>query len=239
MDNNERLRLLEAIRNRHSVRRYNANPITTDVAALLQSKIDQLNRTGNLHMQLVTDEPKGFGGIFAYGKFFGVRNYVVIAGRKDATFDERVGYYGEQLVLYAQTLGLNTCWAGLSYRKVPGTYTLAAGEQISCYIAIGYGETQGVAHRIRAVADVSNAGPDTPQWFLDGVNAALLAPTAINQQKFRFEYIAPKTASDKAKVMAQKGFSIIGYTKIDLGIAKCHFEIAAGTDNFEWMVSTT
>ena len=184
-------------------------------------------------MQLILNEPKAFQGTLAkYGKFRGVRNYVVVAGQKADDLDERVGYYGEQLVLFAQTLGLNTCWVGLSYSKVPGTYVLEDGEKIACYIAIGYGEKQGVGHKIKTVEQVSNASDTTPSWFKKGVEAALLAPTAVNQQKFSFEYVGMKNSHHQ--VRAKKGFSMIGYTKMDLGIAKYHFEVGAGKENFEW-----
>ncbi len=53
--------------------------------------------------------------------------------------------------LLAQTHGLNTCWTGLSYSKVPGTYELWSGEKIGCYIALGYGETQGAGHKVKAI----------------------------------------------------------------------------------------
>ena len=156
-----------------------------------------------------------------------------MAGKKSVELDERVGYYGEQLVLYAQTLGLNTCWVGLSYSKVPGTYVLDEGEKIACYIAIGYGETPGVGHKIKTVEQVSNASDITPSWFKKGVEAALLAPTAVNQQKFSFEYVGINNNSHQ--VLAKKGFSMIGYAQMDLGIAKCHFEIGAGKENFDWV----
>jgi nitroreductase len=168
-----------------------------------------------------------------YGKFRNVGNYIVMAGQKADDLDERVGYYGEQLVLLAQTLGLNTCWVGLSYSEVPGTYELSEDEKIACYIAIGYGETQGVSHKIKTIKQVSNASDITPSWFKKGVEAALLAPTAVNQQKFSFEHVGVK--NNCHQIRAKKGFSMIGYTKIDLGIAKYHFEIGAGEVNFEWI----
>lgn len=230
-----RQEMLKAIRERHSVRHYLETPIDVDTILLLNKKIKELNREGRLNMQLVTEEPKGFSGFFAYGQFSGVRNYVVVAGEKDDTLDERIGYYGEQLVLYAQLLVLNTCWAGLSYRKVKGTYQLASGEKIGCYIAIGYGKTQGTSHKIKKPQDVSNVSAETPGWFLDGVEAALLAPTAINQQKFSFEYEAPASPDAKARVAARPGFSVVGYTRMDLGIARLHFEIGANPANFTWL----
>ena len=226
--------LEEAIKARHSVRAYKAQPLTEDIVKVLEKEIEEQNRQGHLHIQLVKNEPKAFQGKLAkYGKFSNVTNYLVMAGQKAEDLDERIGYYGEHLVLLAQTLGLNTCWVGLSYSKIPGTYVLEEGEVIKAYIAIGYGETQGVGHKIKTVGKASNASDITPSWFRKGVEAALLAPTAVNQQKFFFEYI-PAKDSKPAQVIAKRSFSLIGYTRLDLGIAKYHFEVGAGKDNFEW-----
>ena len=224
----------EAIEARHSVRAYTGKPLAADVVEVLEEEIRELNEKGHLHMQLIRNETKAFQGKLAkYGKFRGVNDYIVIAGQKTDDLDERIGYYGEQLVLLAQTLGLNTCWVGLSYSKVPGTYVLEAGEVIKAYISIGYGETQGVSHKIKRVEQVSNANDLTPSWFRQGVEAALLAPTAVNQQKFFFEYV-PARDGKPVRVMAKRNFSLIGFTQMDLGIAKCHFEIGAGKEHFEW-----
>ena len=227
----------EAIEARHSVRAYKDQPLTKEVSKRLEEEIAVVNQKGNLHVQLIQNEPKAFQGTLAkYGKFRNVTSYLVMAGKKADDLDERIGYYGEHLVLLAQTLGLNTCWVGLSYSKVPGTYVLKEGEKIACYIAIGYGETQGVGHKIKTVEQVSsskNVSDITPSWFRKGVEAALLAPTAVNQQKFSFEYVG--MSNNRHQVRAKKGFSMIGYTQMDLGIAKYHFEIGAGKVNFEWV----
>ena len=224
----------EAIEARHSVRAYKDQPLSEEIVKVLEDEIVKLNHEGQLHIQLICNEPKAFQGTMAkYGKFRNANNYLVMAGKKSEDLDERVGYYGEHLVLLAQTLGLNTCWVGLSYSKVLGTYVLEEGEKIACYIAIGYGETQGVGHKIKTVEQVSNASDITPSWFKKGVEAALLAPTAVNQQKFSFEYVG--MSNNRHQVRAKKGFSMIGYTQMDLGIAKYHFEIGAGKVNFEWV----
>lgn len=225
--------LQEAISARHSVRKYLDKDIPADIVAVLQHRIVEYNSVGNLNIQLVLNEPKAFTGMLAYGKFSGVKNYLVMVGKKSKDLDERIGYYGEQLVLLAQTLGLNTCWAGLSYRKVPEAYNVGTDEKLACMIALGYGETQGVSHKIKTVEQISNVSNASPAWFKGGVEAALLAPTAVNQQKFSFEYVGMK--NDRHQVRAKKGFSMIGYTQMDLGIAKCHFEIGAGKENFEWV----
>ena len=225
--------LQEAITARHSVRKYIDKEIPADIVTALQDKIAEYNKVGNLNIQLVLNETRAFTGMLSYGSFSGVRNYFVMVGKKGADLDERVGYYGEQLVLLAQTLGLNTCWVGLSYRKVPEAYNVGKDEKLACMIALGYGETQGVSHKIKTIEQVSNASDLTPAWFKRGVEAALLAPTAVNQQKFSFEYVG--MSNNRHLVRAKKGFSMIGYTQMDLGIAKYHFEVGAGKVNFEWL----
>ena len=226
--------LEEAIKARHSVRNYKHQPLSEEVIDILQQKINECNSLGDLHIQLVTNEKKAFSGIMSYGVFSGVENYLIMAGRKAADLDERIGYYGEQIVLLAQTLGLNTCWVGLTYRKVNDTFKLYDGEKVACVIALGYGEDKYRTHKIKSREEVSNADDLTPVWFNKGVDAALLAPTAVNQQKFFFELILGKKEG-KMKVKASTSFSMLGYTKMDLGIAKYHFEIGAGKENFEWV----
>ena len=225
--------LQEAITARHSVRKYIDKEIPADIVTALQDKIAEYNKVGNLNIQLVLNETRAFTGMLSYGSFSGVRNYFVMVGKKGADLDERVGYYGEQLVLLAQTLGLNTCWVGLSYRKVPEAYNVGKDEKLACMIALGYGETQGVIHKIKTIEQVSNSSDLTPAWFKRGVEAALLAPTAVNQQKFSFEYVG--MSNNRHQVRAKKGISMIGYTQMDLGIAKFHFEIGAGKENFIWI----
>ena len=225
--------LIEAIQARHSVRRYREEPLSEEIRKTVQDKVEQVNRESGLHVQLIVNEPKAFSGPMAYGKFSGVTNYLVMAGKKADDLDEKVGYYGEKLVLFAQQIGLNTCWAGVSYSKVPGTYELAKGEKIACYIALGYGESAGCDHKRKSISEVSNAGAETPDWFNRGVEAALLAPTAVNQQKFYIEYVGVHEEG-LPEVRIKKGFSIVGYTRMDMGIAKLHFEIAASPQRFIW-----
>ena len=224
----------EAIEARHSARAYKDLPLSEEIVRLLEDELMKLNNEGQLHIQLICNEPKAFQGTMAkYGKFCNANNYLVMAGKRADDLDERIGYYGERLVLLAQTIGLNTCWVGLSYKKIPDTYVLEEGEVIKAYIAIGYGETQGSGHKIKTVEQVSNASDITPSWFKKGVEAALLAPTAVNQQKFSFEHVGVK--NNRHQIRAKNGFSMIGYTKMDLGIARYHFEIGAGEVNFDWV----
>lgn len=219
--------LQEAIVVRHSVRQYQEKAIEAPIIDRLNEEIALCNEAGRLHIQLVADEPQAFGGGMAkYGKFSGVGNYLAMVGPKGA--DEAIGYYGERIVLLAQTLGLNSCWVGLSFRKQPDRYSVAAGEKLYCVIALGYGATQGVQHPIKPVEKFVKVNGASPEWFRRGVEAALLAPTAVNQQKFEFELV------DDHTVAAHARFTFIGYGQLDLGIAKYHFEVAAGKENFSW-----
>lgn len=220
---------LEAIKARHSVRKYTDKPIETATIAGLRVAIENINAESGLNIQLVTEEPKAFAsGMWKYGQFSGVRNYFVMAGPKGKDAEETIGYYGEKLVLLSQTLGLNTCWVGLTYKKIPGTFTLRDGDIVHCVISLGYGTLSGVQHPQKPMENFYEAEGVPPRWFKDGMEAALLAPTAINQQKFKF------ILHDGNKVEAKTLFSMAGYTNIDLGIVKYHFEAAAGKENFEW-----
>lgn len=218
--------ILEAIKNRHAVRSYTDRRLEEDVRAALSGFIGECNRESGLHIRLVTDEPKAFDGFMAhYGKFSGVENYIALIGKKNGQLEEKCGYYGEKTALYAQTLGLNTCWAAMSYSKVKGAYNVEPDEKLLMVISLGYGATQGVQHKSKAAEQVSNIDRDSPEWFRKGVEAALLAPTAMNQQKFMLTL-----NGNKVSAKAGAGF----YVKTDLGIVKYYFEEGAGRENFVW-----
>lgn len=212
--------LQEAIAARHSVRVYRDQPIPADVRAQLDACAAACNAEGGLHISIQYDDPAGFDSRLAhYGSFRNVQNYIVLAGKRDADFDLRCGYYGEKLVLYAQQLGLNTCWVALTFNKKKVRALLGDGESLCMVIALGYGESPGAAHRGKGFADVARA-EDAPDWFVAGVEAALLAPTAVNQQKFLFTY------RDGRATLRARGIGTCLQT--DLGIVKYHFEVGSG-----------
>lgn len=218
--------IMEAMRERHAVRSYKNKPLDLEVQEKLEQCIEECNRESGLHIQLVTNEPQAFDSMMAhYGKFSGVTNYIAMVGKKGPMLEELCGYYGEKIVLYAQQLGLNTCWVAMSYKKISTAYTVDAGEKLEVVIAIGYGETNGVAHKSKEPATVSSVTGAAPEWFQKGVEAALLAPTAMNQQKFHLSL-------DGNRVSAKAGVGF--YSKLDLGIVKYHFELGAGKENFSW-----
>lgn len=218
---------LDAMKARHSVRKYTPQVMSAVTAAQLQHEIDICNETYGTNIQLVLEDPDAFGGILAhYGMFSGVRSYIALVGKKGPELDETLGYCGEKLVIKAQMLGLNTCWVGGTYSKRKCDVQIGENEKLVCVITVGYGETQGKPHKSKPMESRYQAEEPVPVWFIRGMEAVMLAPTAVNQQKFRFTLSGTNTV----KAESTGGF----YSKVDLGIVKYHFEIGAGKDNFQW-----
>ncbi len=219
--------ITDIIKNRHSVRTYRPNPIPDENVTTLNNLIEECNDKGDIMMRLVTDEPDSFGKsmLARYGKFSNVCNYIALIGPKDHATKRKIGYYGETVVLKAAELGLNTCWVGMTFRKREVEATVPQGMKIHAVIAIGYGENNGAPHKIKTPQQVAPGYNDAPDWFKHGVECALLAPSALNQQKFKFSHLGDN------RVKASAGFG--SYTTIDLGIAMRHFELGAGID-IDW-----
>lgn len=165
---------------RHSVRQYEDRKIEPEKRKILLDELDRLNKESGLKMQILFDEPECFDSMMAhYGKFSGVRNYIALVGKKGEALEEQCGYYGEQLVLLAQKIGLNTCWVAMTHGK--SAAKIGQGEKQTCLIALGYGATQGVAHKSKPMEALAKADGAMPEWFKKGMEAAMLAPTAMNQ----------------------------------------------------------
>lgn len=110
-----------------------------------------MNQESGLHLQFIESAEKTYNKLL--NRTSGLNSapsVIACVGKESITdLDEKVGYYGEKLVLYAQTLGLNTCWAGIfSRKKIP--VEVDPGEKIVISIAIGYGENQGKNQKIKA-----------------------------------------------------------------------------------------
>ncbi|HAX83762.1 MAG TPA: nitroreductase [Ruminococcaceae bacterium] len=216
--------LVEAINARHSVRSFNDKKIDAEIAGELQKTIDECNRLSGFNIQLVLDEPNAFSTRMAhYGSFRNCKNYIAMIGPKSC--DEKCGYYGEKIVLKAQQLGLNSCWVALSYGKSKVPCRIPGGQKLYVVIALGYGTSQGVQHKSKSMDELCKVSGEMPQWFFNAMTLAMLAPTAVNQQKFLFTL-----DNDTVYAKALRAF----YSKMDLGIAKYHFEIGAGDAEFKW-----
>ena len=132
------------------------------------------------------------------------------------SFQRKLQNMSEKNVLKCQELGLNTCWVAMTHGKSKAE--IRRGQKLLIIISLGYGETQGVPHKSKSIAELGQADQKT-EWFEKGMEAVSLAPTAVNQQKFYFEL---KNGIVTAKNLG--GF----YSRIDLGIVKYHFEAVTG-----------
>ncbi len=215
--------ILSVMKKRHSVRRYKNLPLTEEHARLINEEVEKVNAESGFSIRLMVDEPEAFkAGKPHYGSFAGCRNYLVIEGPKKN--DELAGYWGEHLVLFAQNLGVNSCWVALTYEK--SKVKAGEGREIYVVIALGYGESEGVPHKSKPADKLVKGLEGAPDWYRKGAEGAILAPTAINQQQFRIEPCGENTV----KIKALPG----PCRKIDLGIVKYHFEACAGKENFTW-----
>lgn len=215
----------QAMTTRHTVRQFDGTPLSESEKSILRSRVDELNKQYDLSIALIESEktPVNFMGKALLGGK-GVNSYFVLAADERDGIDEMLGYAGSDLCLYAQINGLNTWWiAGTFNRKYVEGFV--GGKKIVSIIAVGHGKTQGVPHKSKSKDQVSSYEGEAPEWFNNGVEAALLAPTAINMQAFTI------TGNGNKVHLTYKSGPMSG---IDKGIVKLHFELGAGKENFEW-----
>ncbi|MBQ2070287.1 MAG: nitroreductase [Bacilli bacterium] len=208
----------EAMKLRHSVRNYKDDPIEEKQAELLNAYIKEINLVSGLDISLHLNEDIFSKWILGYGFIKNCRNYLSFSGKEDMeNLDEKVGYYGELVILYAQELGLNTCWVGGTFRKKDalkqnGDYRLVL------VAAVGKGVTNGTPSKSKAI-DSYYEGENVPSWFLKGMEAVLLSPSAVNQKKWKFVYRGGEKVEAKGNGRH--------FNEVDIGIAKLHFELGA------------
>lgn len=218
-----------AIDMRHAVRKFTTEPLHEDVVQTINKRIEEINGQSGLQITLVTNEPKAFKSFLSkIGGFQNVTNYLVLAAPKGNDYKELVGYYGEELVLLAMTMGVHSCWVANSYKlKNKSDFIPWKGGSIPVVIALGYGQDNGALHRSKPFTTLSKTPKEAaPSWYVTGVRAAMAAPTAMNQQKFQLELLENNRVSLTSK---GKGIALV-----DKGIVKFHFEVGAGLRNFQW-----
>lgn len=218
------------MRERHTVRKYMDKPLSEDVVRKLQERIKHLNAEQEVDMRLMCNDNRAFGKALRLVLAKGVQNYIVLAAQPTPGFAERLGYSSADLMLYAQELGLNSWWVGGTYSKRGATAAVnAAGggeaSEIIGIVALGYGAEQGRPHKSKTPGEVSVYDGPAPDWFAEGVEAALLAPTAINRQAFFI-----RGRDNEVSISYKKG----AFSEADLGIVKYFFEKGAGAESFVW-----
>lgn len=222
---------VETIRERHSVREYDGKPLSRAEFDALGAVVRECTRESGLDIQLVGDNPEAFNVIARFGLIRGCRTHVAFvvddAKAGDVGEDEAIGYWGQKIVLAAQDMGLNTCWCALCSRK-KSRAVVAPGKKIRLIIAVGHGKTQGFTRKTKSVEALSSVEcAKAPAWFAAAMEAAQLAPTAMNNQNFKITLLSDgKTVRIDAP---QSGLNVI-----DEGIVRCNFEIAANEAGADW-----
>ena len=192
----------------------------------MEALIEEANRDGGLHFQLVNGQENAFAPLtIRYGKWVNVTNYIAVIGKKADDLEERCGYYGEKIVLWAQTAGLKTGWVETGYTVRPDALEIAEDETLVLSIAIGYSEESGRAHKVKSVEELSTVKGDMPDWFLRGMEYAALAPSAGNQQLYNIRW-----DGETLSVTTKQGL----LEHVDVGIAKYHFEVGSGINHAKW-----
>lgn len=218
------MQYLEVMKQRHSVRKFTDKSLSESIVNELITQISLVNQMGDLSIELITNEPKAFGSMIrTFGRIKNCRNYLVVKGKNDDFLDWKAGLYGERIVLKAQELGLNSCWVAGGFKQVEGTFTVRTDERVVCYILLGYGENNGISHKTKSFDEVVRQVKyeSAPLWFKRGIEAALLAPTAMNKQDFVFAIDAD---NEEIALVISNGSK---YSTLDCGIAASHFELAS------------
>ena len=222
---------VETMRERHSVREYDGKPLSRAEFDALGAVVEECARESGLDIQLVGDNPEVFNVIARFGLIRECRTHVAFvlddAKAGDVAADEAIGYWGQKIVLAAQDMGLNTCWCALCSRR-KSRAVVAPGKKIRLVIAVGHGKTQGFSRKTKSVEALSSVEcAKEPAWFAAAMEAAQLAPTAMNNQNFKITLLSDgKTVRIDAP---QSGLNVI-----DEGIVRCNFEIAANEAGADW-----
>ncbi|MCF0108943.1 MAG: nitroreductase [Erysipelotrichaceae bacterium] len=217
------MNLKDAMKERHTVRKFKDIPLTDEHLKLISEKVDELNNIYNLNMELKLNDPKIIPFIFRLGFSRNAANYITLAGPKGENAPEKLGYCSSILMLYLTTLGIDTWWIGGTFHK----RKLEKDDQVlPGILVVGYGESHGKAHRSKPLNRIILTDQEAPEWFINGAKATLLAPTALNKQ----DYLV-MGKDGKVVILNRNG----DFTEVNRGILRHHFELGAGTDNFTWM----
>ena len=230
---------LFAMKKRCSRRKYINRTIDPKYVKQLEDNIALYNKESGLNMKLIIGNGgKLFDGFRkSYGLFVGVQNYIAMIGSKTLLNRmEKVGRFGEKLILEATAMGLSTCWVGTSYDKNAAKELCEGNEELDCVIAVGYSDEKhslkermmeyGTHRQNKSKEALIEAEEHVPEWFKQGMDAVYLAPTARNLRPFVFEY---KDGQVTASITVPTETAMI-----DLGIAKLHFELGAGGGSWEY-----
>jgi hypothetical protein len=232
-----------AIAVRRSRRRYNRIPLEPEQLAQLKTVCREFRPYPQARADLITESPDEVlrGIVASYGKIKGAQALIAFIGDIDDSYvNEKIGYTGEGIVLEATAMGLGTCWVGGSmfFRRGLAESIVGAGktERVFAVTPVGYAVSEfslgervqtafGMFHRRKPLAE-SISGLDEkqwPDWIRSALEAARIAPSAVNRQPWRF-YVEPNSITISVdSSLLEWGIS----KRMDCGIAMLHIEAAA------------
>ena len=240
-----------AIDKRRSRRHFDAKlPMAPEIVAALDRVCNRFAPFPGARSCLVTESAKRvFRGIIGgYGKVKDAPAFIAFVGNMDDPFvQEKVGYTGEGIILEATALGLSTCWvAGFFKREiVTSIIGVSNKERVLAITPVGYARESeqweerlmtgfGRSHNRLALPKLVRGLPREtwPGWVNVSLEAARLAPSAVNRQPWSFE-----VQDDGITISVRTrgpGFNVS--KRLDCGIAMLHLEVAAADCGYkgEW-----
>lgn len=194
---------------RHTVRKYKDELISEDIKDKINVKIIELCHDHDVSVGLETDGATALRGVMTKFMSSNVKNMLVFKGDR-----YQVGYVAAELMLFIQELGLNSWFVGGSINRKK------IGEDVVALLVFGHGQTNGKGHQTKTISQVSDYQPNRyPEWYLAGLNACLLAPTAFNKQHFYVDY-----NNGNPQIYMKTG----PYAELEAGILSYFFEKASG-----------
>jgi nitroreductase len=232
-----------AIGLRRSRRRYDSIPLDPSQLNQLQAVCAGFRPYPEARAEIIKDSPdrvlRGVAG--SYGKVKGAPALIAFIGDINQRYvNEKIGYTGEGIILEATAMGLGTCWVGGSmfFRRGLAESIVGASksERVFAVTPVGYAVKEfsadervqtgfGMFHRRKPLAEMVSGldKKEWPGWIKAALEAARLAPSAINRQPWRF-YVEPDSITISVNSSPlQWGIS----KRLDCGIAMLHIEVAA------------
>jgi nitroreductase len=231
------LNLVQAIDRRTSKRIFKKQPVPSDLLNEISLLINKYNNESKLNLQIIDNAEKAFKSfLISYGKFKGIKNAIALVANKEVeNYLEKVGFFGEQLLLRIVTMGLDTCWVGVNFNRKADVFKLDENEELVAVIVFGFAEDlptkfeddkYGITHRSTITIEAMTTNDQIlPHNVEEGIVAILKAPSAKNKQPVKVEY--------KNKLLRLMVDPKPVENLVELGIAKAHYCIVNG-GRFEW-----
>jgi hypothetical protein len=231
-----------AINARLSRRKYEkGRPIAAEAAQRLHEVCRDFRPYNGVRVEFIAEPPDDVfaNAVGFYGNIKGAPAFLAFIGdSSDPNVQEKMGYTGEAAILEATALGLGTCWVALTYnaRRVKSLVRLEKNEEIICVSPVGYTGDRwsfeekvfsgfGSNHQRKPLHSMVSGLPEAqrPDWAKAAVEAARLAPSAMNRQPWDF-----RVEEDGITVSVKgRGPEFNVAMRLDCGIAMLHIELGA------------